>query len=100
MRIETRKRQFSGGTNEATFAQDGVLAIVSVVLSCAAAQTVAQGTPEDEEAIKRVVIAMDDTFNRHEPNASLFTRDADFVNVNGTWLKGAAEIENGRRAAF
>jgi uncharacterized protein (TIGR02246 family) len=77
-----------------------VLAIVSLVLSCAATQTVAQGTRDDEEAIKRVVVAMDDAFNAHEPNAALFTRDADFVNVNGTWFKGTAEIENGRRAAF
>lgn len=29
---------------------------------------------------------MTDAFNRHEPDASLFTNDADLVNVNGTWL--------------
>jgi len=50
-----------------------------------------QGHREDEEAIKRVIMDMTDAFNRHEPDASLFTNDADFVNVNGTWLRGAAK---------
>jgi uncharacterized protein (TIGR02246 family) len=58
------------------------------------------GSREDEDAIKRVLMDMTAAFNRHEPDTSLFTRDADFVNVQGTWLKGAAEIERGRKARF
>ena len=59
-----------------------------------------QGHREDEEAIRRVIVDMTDAFNRHEPDASLFTNDADFVNVNGTWLRGAADIEQGRKGRF
>ena len=71
-------------------------------LSFASAQhfATAQGGSVDEEAIKRVVATMDDAFNAHKPEVSLFTPDADFVNVNGTWLKGASDIESGRRNAF
>jgi uncharacterized protein (TIGR02246 family) len=76
--------------------------IVSIFLAMTAAQgrAFAQARVEDEEAIKRVVMAMDDAFNSHTPDSALFTRDADFVNVTGTWLKGAADIETGRRLAF
>jgi len=77
------------------------LAIVGLAVGCATSERVAmQGHREDEEAIKRVIMDMTDAFNRHEPDASLFTNDADFVNVNGTWLRGAAEIEQGRKVRF
>jgi uncharacterized protein (TIGR02246 family) len=55
---------------------------------------------EDEDAIRQVIVEMTAAFNRHDPNASLFARDADFVDVRGRWLKGAAEIEQGRKARF
>jgi uncharacterized protein (TIGR02246 family) len=77
------------------------LAIVGLAVGCATSERIAmQGHREDEEAIKRVIMDMTDAFNRHEPDASLFTNDADFVNVNGTWLRGAADIEQGRKARF
>ena len=79
----------------------GVWRIVWILLSMTAMQgpAFAQGRL-DEEAIKRVIVAMDDAFNSHRPDSALFTQDADFVNVNGAWLKGAADIESGRRTAF
>ena len=65
------------------------LAIVGLAVGCATSERIAmQGHREDEEAIRRVIVDMTDAFNRHEPDASLFTNDADFVNVNGTWLRG------------
>jgi len=54
----------------------------------------------DEDAIRRVIADQTAAFNRHEVDTALFTEDADFVNVGGTWLKGAAEIERGRRSRF
>jgi len=79
-----------------------VLAIIAVVLFSIflSRHILAQPSGEDEEAIKRIISAMDEAFNAHEPDVSLFARDADFVNVNGTWLKGASNIESGRRSAF
>ena len=76
--------------------------IVPILLSVTAMQghAFAQDRLDDEGAIKRVIVAMDDAFNSHKPDSALFTQDADFVNVNGTWLKGAADIESGRRTAF
>jgi hypothetical protein len=59
-----------------------------------------QRSREDEDAIKQVIIDMTAAFNRHDPNTSLFTQDADFVDVRGTWLKGSAAIERGRTARF
>ena len=78
------------------------LVFVTVFLSVSflQRQATALGNGEDEQAIRQVIAAMDDAFNAHKPDVSLFARDADFVNVNGTWLKGASDIESGRRAAF
>ena len=71
-----------------------------LALSFLQRHAIAQGSSADEQAIRQVIAAMDDAFNAHKPDVSLFARDADFVNVNGTWLKGASDIESGRRAAF
>lgn len=59
-----------------------------------------QNNREDEEAIKRVITGMTEAFNRHEAKVSFLTRDVDFVYADGNWLKGAAEIERGRKARF
>ena len=82
--------------------RNSVWGIVSILLCATVIQShaLAQGRLDDEEAIKRVIVAMDDAFNSHKPDSALFTQDADFVNVNGTWLKGAPDIESGRRTAF
>jgi uncharacterized protein (TIGR02246 family) len=80
----------------------GSIAIVAAFLLLGLAQqhAIAQGSREDEEAIRHLIAAMDEAFNAHKPDVSVFARDADFINVNGTWLKGASEIERGRRNAF
>ena len=49
----------------------------------------------DQEAIRDVVAAFEDSWSRHdmETFAELFTEDADFVNVVGLWWKGRPEIK-------
>jgi uncharacterized protein (TIGR02246 family) len=59
-----------------------------------------QRSREDEDAIEQVISDMNAAFNRHDPHTPVFTQDADFVDVRGTWLKGAAAIERGRTARF
>jgi uncharacterized protein (TIGR02246 family) len=76
-------------------------AVAGLVVGCATPERATiENHRGDEEAIKKVIVEMTDAFNRHEPDTSLFTQDADFVNVNGTWLKGRAEIEQGRKVRF
>lgn len=55
---------------------------------------------DDEAAIRRVIADQTAAFNRHEVDRALFTEDADFVNAQGIWLKGAADIERARKAQF
>jgi uncharacterized protein (TIGR02246 family) len=55
---------------------------------------------DDEKAVRQVIADMIAAFNRHDPAPSLFTEDADYVNVQGMWLKGAAAIERGRKGRF
>jgi uncharacterized protein (TIGR02246 family) len=54
---------------------------------------------EDEEAIRKIIAESIDRFNRMHlgPQAADYTADADFVNVYGTWRKGAAEIQSGQQ---
>jgi uncharacterized protein (TIGR02246 family) len=56
----------------------------------------------DEKAIRQAIELMAAAFNgRNEDVAkSLMTEDADFVNVRGTWSKGAAKIAQSRHARF
>jgi uncharacterized protein (TIGR02246 family) len=63
--------------------------------------TVGQPT-DDEAAIRKTIDAMTAAFNtRNEDGTrSLMTEDADFVNVLGSWSKGAAEIARARHARF
>ena len=55
---------------------------------------------EDEAAIRGVITEQTRLFNEHEVDRTLFTEDADFVNAQGVWLKGAAEIERARKMQF
>jgi len=50
---------------------------------------------QDEMEIRRVQTGQQEAWNRHDAKAyaSLFTEDADGVNVMGWWWKGRAEIE-------
>ena len=55
----------------------------------------AAGTPEDLAAINAVVVEMTEGFNKHDAVAvsRVYTLDAEFTNVLGMTVKGAAEIE-------
>jgi uncharacterized protein (TIGR02246 family) len=49
---------------------------------------------EDEKAVRSLVLARIEEFNRHEgPEPGAFTEDADFINAYGMWRRGPAEIE-------
>lgn len=56
---------------------------------------------QDQEAVRDVVAAFGDSWNRHdmEAFAQLFTEDADFVNVIGLWWKGRPEIKQAHEAS-
>lgn len=51
----------------------------------------------DEAAIKSVIAATTEMFNRHDAKGFVqyYTHDADLVTVRGEVMKGAAEIEAG-----
>jgi len=60
-----------------------------------------EGQTSDEAAIRQVETGLQDAWNHHDMKAwaSLFTEDADFVNVAGWWWKGRAEIEKKHTAS-
>lgn len=51
--------------------------------------------PDNDTAVRKVVNAFPDAWNRHDMNAfgALFAADADFVNVTGTHWHGRAAIQ-------
>ena len=57
--------------------------------------TIEAMTTQDERAIRSVVAAFIDSWNRHDVGmlAALFTDDADFVDVFGNWFKDRMAIE-------
>jgi uncharacterized protein (TIGR02246 family) len=57
---------------------------------------------QDEAEIRDVQARQAETWNRHDAKAyaSLFTEDADVVNVLGWWWRGRPEIETKLTAAF
>jgi len=63
---------------------------------------VAQGTPEDEQAIRKVIGEMTDGFNRHDARAStrMYTPDADLITVRGERFRGTGEFEKGLASIF
>jgi uncharacterized protein (TIGR02246 family) len=68
------------------------------------ATSVAQtpGSRTEEDAIKTVITAITEAFNRHDAKAwtRLATRDAQLVTVRGESMNGVAEIEKGLAALF
>src|SRR5699024_4312930 len=55
------------------------------------------GTSADEEAIRKVVVAMTEGFNRHDAKEAtrMYEPDARFVTVRGEVMNGQPAIENG-----
>jgi len=62
----------------------------------------AQGTPEDEQAIRRVIVEMTEGFNQHDARAStrMYTADADLITVRGERFRGTSEFEKGLASIF
>jgi uncharacterized protein (TIGR02246 family) len=62
----------------------------------------AQGTPQDEQAIRRVIVEMTEGFNQHDARAStrMYTTDADLITVRGERFRGTAEFEKGLASIF
>ncbi len=53
----------------------------------------------DEDAIRAIALGVIERFNKHEASPpSSYTQDADFVNVYGVWMRGATEIQRGRKS--
>lgn len=81
-----------------------VVAIAMTLLgspSRAPARDVMNGTLSAAEAeLKTYLLQTIERFNRHEmrpPESPGFTPDADFVNVQGRWMKGVDEIRRGHK---
>src|SRR6185436_882985 len=74
------------------------------LLICCAVTCYAQSptSSDDEEAIKKVIAATTEAFNKHDAKAfaRFYTPDAELVTVRGERMKGAAEIEKGLAAIF
>jgi len=81
-----------------------VAAIAATLLGSptrAPARDVMNGTLSAAEAeLKSYLLQIIERFNRHElrpPESPGFTPDADFVNVQGRWMKGVDEIRRGHK---
>jgi uncharacterized protein (TIGR02246 family) len=59
-------------------------------------------TTQDEAAIRKVIAATTDMFNRHDAEGFVqyYTSDADLVTVRGEVMSGTAEIEAGLNRIF
>ena len=68
---------------------------------CLSSQAAGQSA-DDQAAIRKVMDAMTTAFNTRDEEAttSLMTADADFVNVMGSWSRGAAEVARARHGRF
>ena len=67
-----------------------------------AAPCLAHGTPEDEQAIRQVIVEMTEGFNKHDARAStrMYTPDADLITVRGERFRGTTEFEKGLASIF
>ncbi|HEX8501871.1 MAG TPA: SgcJ/EcaC family oxidoreductase [Pyrinomonadaceae bacterium] len=68
----------------------------------AAAKPGSQGASQDEAAVRAVVKGLEDGWNAHDGKAFAagFAADADYVVVNGMYLKGRDAIEQGHAQIF
>lgn len=82
------------------------LAILALAALCHAqttsANSGARGGGKDEEAVRAVVRQLQDGWNAHDGAAfaAPFAADADYVVVNGTYIKGRDAIEKGHVGIF
>jgi uncharacterized protein (TIGR02246 family) len=81
--------------------------LLTLTLTAAHAQTPSdnsggKGTAQDEAAARAVVRSLEDGWNAHDGKAfaAPFAADADYVVVNGSYLKGRDAIEQGHTQIF
>ena len=76
-----------------------VALLVGPLMAISIAQNI--GAPEDEEAIKRLMVEMTNGFNNHDAKAAtrMYAPDGDFVSVRGEAANGATDVE-GKLAAI
>ncbi|HEX4947369.1 MAG TPA: SgcJ/EcaC family oxidoreductase [Blastocatellia bacterium] len=70
-----------------------LLIVIASIASPLAAQT--KGSARDEEAVKRIALKWQESWNRHDMKAlaTLIAEDADLITVSGTWLRSRKEFE-------
>jgi hypothetical protein len=63
------------------------------------APTVEAASNQDMEGVREVIAGLMGSWNVHDMHAfaDLFTEDASFVNVNGSWMKTRAQIEESHK---
>lgn len=85
----------------AKFAWSIVFAVMALGVGAGSSAAVL-GSPQDEEAIRRIVAEMTEAFNGHDAKAAttMYTPDADFVSVRGETGLGVAEAEKRLTAIF
>jgi len=68
-----------------------------VMLAMTVTNPAIANTANDEQAVRKVIADYGDAWNKHDPDAilALFTDDADWVNVAGSWWHGQAEHRRG-----
>lgn len=68
----------------------------------AAAKPDSQGAAQDEAAVRAVVKSLEDGWNAHDGKAfaAPFAADADYVVVDGMYVKGRDDIERGHAQIF
>jgi uncharacterized protein (TIGR02246 family) len=76
-----------------------VALLVGPLMAISIAQNI--GAPEDEEAIKSLMVEMTNGFNNHDAKAAtrMYAPDGDFVSVRGEAANGATDVE-GKLAAI
>jgi uncharacterized protein (TIGR02246 family) len=84
-----------------TFAA-AVFAAVLLSLQPAHAQTTVTSMSDDEKALRQIVQQVEDAWNAHDGKAfaAPFAAEADYVVVNGVYVKGREEIERGHTGIF
>ena len=63
----------------------------------AAGQVPPPAANTDEQAVRKVIADYGDAWNKHDPDGilALFTDDADWINVAGSWWRGGTEHRRG-----
>lgn len=63
------------------------------------AKNTAGDTSSDEQSVRQVATAYEEAWNKHDMDAmaSLFTEDAEWVNIVGMWWRGVQEVIRGHQ---